>query len=186
MSKFLTSVLLIALLPISSARANPEQHGRLFLTPAQRAALDEARRRKVTELPKTVVKKTASPRTVKVEPPRPSGNVVLNGMVRRSDGETTIWVNGVSMPTDAQTGKVQVAPVSGQTGVVQIPGSNASSNVELKVGQKLDMSSGTVTESYANRAPAPSMANPPSRRAAERRPWRQPRKEQASPDGEAQ
>ena len=87
------------------------------------------------------------------KPERPSGNVTLNGIVRRSDGESTIWVNGVAMPGDAQTGKVQVAPTSNQSGVIQIPNTDSNGRVELKVGQKLDMSSGTVTERYTNRTP---------------------------------
>lgn len=182
-TKFLYRVALCALLPLT-AEANTEAFGRLFLTPAQRAALDEARRHKVTDTPKPLVKKPVMARPAKPEPPRPSGNVVLNGIVRRSDGESTIWVNGVAMPSDAQTGKVQVAPVSGQTGVVQVPNSQAGSRVELKVGQKLDMSNGTVTENYANRTPAQSAGTP--RPMTERRIARQPRKERPAADTEAQ
>lgn len=173
MTKYL-GLTVLCVLTVSPAHSNTGEYGRIFLTPAQRAALDEARRHKAEPPPKPVVKKVAPQRPATVEPPRPSGNVVLNGIVRRSDGEATIWVNGVAMPSDAQTGKVQVAPVSGQTGVVQIPNSQAGSRVEIKVGQKLDMSSGTVTESYANRAPAPGAST--AARTTDRRPNRPMRK----------
>ena len=131
--------------------SNTGTYGRLFLTPEQRAALEDARRHKVREVAKPVKKTVA---VVQPKPERPSGNVTLNGIVRRSDGESTIWVNGVAMPGDAQTGKVQVAPMSNQSGVIQIPHTDSSGRVELKVGQKLDMSNGQISERYANRGQA--------------------------------
>jgi len=139
---------------ISIAWANTGTYGRLFLTPQQRAALDDARRNKVREVVPKPVKKFVD------APPKreqPSGSVTLNGIVRRSDGESTVWVNGVAMPGDAPTGKFQVAPTSSQSGVVQVPNPDRSNPVELKVGQRLDMSNGQITERYANRS-APNLS----------------------------
>lgn len=142
----------LSMLP-ATAPAQPDAYGRVFFTARERALLEDARRNKVR-----AAAKVAAPRPAAVAPPpppkpeRPSGNVTLNGIVRRSDGEATIWVNGVAMPADAQTGKVQVAPTTSQSGVIRVPNAADAPSVELKVGQKLDLSSGNVTERYANRA----------------------------------
>lgn len=148
-----TTLALILLMAALPTPALSDGFGRVFFTPRDRVLLDDARRRKERAVPKAIA---APPRIVAApaaKPERPSGNVTLNGIVRRSDGESTIWVNGVAMPADAQTGKVQVAPNSSQSGVIRMP-TNAESagNVELKVGQKLDLSSGSVTERYLNRS----------------------------------
>ena len=53
--------------------------GRLFYTPAQRATLEDARHRNIT---------AAAAQT------DPGGAIVYNGVVLRSDGRTTQWVDG--------------------------------------------------------------------------------------------
>lgn len=164
-------VFALSMLP-ALAPAQQDSYGRVFFTPHERTLLEDARRNKVRTTPKA-----AAPRKVAVkapEPPkpeRPSGNVTLNGIVRRSDGEATIWVNGVAMPAEAQTGKVQVAPTTSQSGVISVPSAGNSPGVELKVGQKLDLSSGSVTERYANRLP-PRALPPPGAPTAPSRPLR--------------
>lgn len=65
----------------SSLAAPPTDPGRLFYTPAQRAQLEAARTRNVTQV------KQATPAT----PPPP---LRFDGMVIRSDGKGTSWVNG--------------------------------------------------------------------------------------------
>ncbi|MBM3394135.1 MAG: hypothetical protein FJY37_05800 [Betaproteobacteria bacterium] len=171
------AVTLIALPPI--AQANTDTYGRVFFTPRDRVLLDDARRRKVSNVAKPVTQRRVAIAAPQAEepppPPRPSGNVTLNGIVRRSDGESTIWVNGVAMPADAQTGKVQVAPTTSQSGVIAIPNADSGGRVELKVGQKLDLSSGNVSERYANR-PSPR-ALPSERRTPAATPKRRPRTE---------
>jgi hypothetical protein len=61
--------------------APPVEPGRLFYTPEQRAQLEAARTRNVTQL------RSAGPAFV---PPA----VRFDGMVIRSDGKTTRWVDG--------------------------------------------------------------------------------------------
>lgn len=53
--------------------------GRLFYTPAQRATLEDARQRNIVH--------AATPAT-------PGGAIVYNGVMLRSDGRTTQWVDG--------------------------------------------------------------------------------------------
>lgn len=159
-----TPLLLVLTTSLADAETAATGYGRVFFTPQDRVLLDGARRNKIR-----TVAKTTAPRPAPIaaaapsKPERPSGNVTLNGIVRRSDGESTIWVNGVAMPADAQTGKVQVAPSTSQSGVIRIPNTSDAGPVELKVGQKLDLSSGNVTERYVNRdAPRVTPAARPS------------------------
>src|SRR5690606_16535050 len=63
--------------------------GRLFYTPEERAQIDEIRRRPAPP-PKVPVAEA------KPEPPAPAPPpkyVTLNGVVRRSDGVNTVWLN---------------------------------------------------------------------------------------------
>jgi len=80
---FRSSILLLGMVGLSSAcLANPATDpGRLFYTPEQRAQLEAARDRNVTQT------KEASP-SVTPTPLR------FDGMVIRSDGKSTSWVNG--------------------------------------------------------------------------------------------
>ena len=61
--------------------------GRLFFTPAQRASLDVARSQRTRAA-------VATERTEQlvVEQPVPQ-TITYGGMVRRSDGQTTVWIN---------------------------------------------------------------------------------------------
>ena len=59
--------------------------GRLFYTPAQRNMLNEARIHQVTDLPKV---------SASVAYPAPSAPVSFDGVITRSDGVATHWING--------------------------------------------------------------------------------------------
>lgn len=61
--------------------------GRLFYSPAQRTMLNEARVRQVTQLPK--MSGSASGAT-----PVPPAPVSFDGVITRSDGVATHWING--------------------------------------------------------------------------------------------
>jgi hypothetical protein len=79
-SRALMAVLLIGFFPLP---AHAEPLGRLFHTAAERSALD-AQRKEKSQPPKP-------------PPPRSSAEPQaqrLDGYVLRSDGKTTLWVNG--------------------------------------------------------------------------------------------
>lgn len=80
--KALRACLLAALInPCSTAISAEEPSlGRLFNTPQRRAQLDELRRRNVP-----IQRPAATPVTQ---------NIRLDGIVRRSNGPTTVWING--------------------------------------------------------------------------------------------
>lgn len=96
--------------------------GRLFFTPQQRAELDKRRANPVVGQ-ETTVQESA---------------VTLNGYVRRSDGRTTTWVNGVPRyDTRAARGDGRVT--------VDEPGGQ----VTLKPGQTADLVAGAVRDPLA-------------------------------------
>lgn len=70
------------LVPGSPTPAVAAETGRLFYTPVQRAMLEQARARKIT--------------TVRATPAEPTEAAPqrYDGLVIRSDGQTTRWVNG--------------------------------------------------------------------------------------------
>jgi hypothetical protein len=97
--------------------------GRLFFTPEQRAALDARRKARVPDKP-AAVPLIVSPTTR------------LDGYVRRSDGRSTVWVNGASADDTAPQGD----------GRVSVGVGDSRARVQLKPGEVLDRGSGEVTD----------------------------------------
>ncbi len=97
--------------------------GRLFFTPEERAALDARRRSRVPDQP-AALPLILSPTTR------------LDGYVRRSDGRSTVWVNGASVEDTAPQADGRVS-----VGVGDSP-----ARVRLKPGEMLDRGSGEVTD----------------------------------------
>jgi len=79
--------LILLMLPAGACLAEPADLGRLFYTPAQRTALEGARARKVSRL--TDTGKATEPATAPAPAPQR-----FDGIVIRSDGAATRWVNG--------------------------------------------------------------------------------------------
>jgi hypothetical protein len=132
------------------AFAQEPELGRLFLTPEQRAALDNARRNKIRAeaLAVTAAKKPKIP---------PARSVTINGIVSRSDGESTVWVNG--RPTEGQTEdgmRVTISPGSQSSVLLREP--EKGKQVRLKVGQRADLVSGRIQEPYEQRKQPASLA----------------------------
>ncbi len=144
--------------PGTPASDAPAELGRLFFTPAQRAAMDEARRR-----PQAAVADTQAQ-----EPPQPppSGSVTLNGIVRRSDGATTVWLNNKQVRGRKSDDGVLVRPsrVGAAPGSVTVQLPQTGRVVDMRVGQQLEIDSGEVKEAY-RAAPSPGTAEaiPPTR-----------------------
>ena len=126
-----------------AAQAEPpaEQMGRLFHTPEQRALLDNARKT-------TPVNTGGETETANVP------NVTLKGIVTRSDGKRTVWMNNHLEHSVMQKGVQE----RNQT-QVQLPGGE----IKLKVGQRIDPTTGQVIENYRLPAPEPLVpkATPP-------------------------
>lgn len=82
MRKILICSLVACTLIATPVMAEPQALGRLFFTPAERAALDRAR----AGIP------ADSDQTSTVIAPKRATR--LNGFVERSDGKATVWVDG--------------------------------------------------------------------------------------------
>ncbi len=141
-----TTIWLAASLLMLPSAVNAEL-GRLFFTQAQRNALDMARKQNIrleigneeTERQQNGANAAPLPQTVR-----------LNGMIQRSDGNNTVWLNdkpitgqnaaGMSFLTNRNDSKVKL----------QLPDGGRS--MDLKVGQTAEINSGTVEESYNRRS----------------------------------
>lgn len=145
--------LLIATLPAAHAA---ELAGRLFYTPEQRAQLDQLRTQKAVA---SQVRDEPVPETV-----------TYNGIIRRSDGKTTIWMNNQPMSAaELRSGQAVTGTVNRDGRIVlQNPQAGLGGRVELKVGQSATLLSGKVDESFSQqRPPAPQKSKPaPDAKAA--------------------
>ncbi len=131
-----------------------EPLGRLFYTPAQRAQLDGERNR-----PNPVVVPEAPAEPVRVPPA-----LTYSGVVQRSDGKATVWINNQIAPQGEALSGIAVVGRVGRDGKVRLrfPQNNAA--VDLKVGQTFEVDSGTVAEGYARpQPPAISDVKPATR-----------------------
>lgn len=164
----------LALLAVPTAQSAEPQLGRLFHTPSERAALEDARRRNI-RAEERAVEATKQPR-----PPR-ARVVTVNGVVQRSDGEAYAWVNG--KPIDVGTGESRrVRLVPGRPAVLMRSPEQGRS-VVVRVGQQADLRTGRVQESYELKrgAPPAGAGLPPVAEVAKPPPAAGPNPQRAEP-----
>lgn len=138
-----------------------ETLGRLFYTPEQRAMLDHVRK--------------STPLNASGEADTTSGQgLSVGGVVTRSDGKRSTWVNGRLEHDTASTSKQDRAQVR-----VQLP----SGEVKLKVGQSIDPATGQVAEGYRRvPPPKPAATQPAPPKAPAKAPIPAARDDNAEPD----
>lgn len=126
----MTRPLLLALLLLAAAApaCAAEPLGRLFFTPEQRAALDARRKARVPDKPAAAV--IASPVTR------------VDGYVKRSQGPSTVWVNGESL----SEGGADAPHIQAPSGNVSISVGDGGRRVRLKPGESLDRGTGEVKD----------------------------------------
>ena len=146
------SARLVAILLMLYASAAAADLGRMFFTPAQRETLDNARKQNIRIEVGSDNDRQAPP----VAAPVPH-NVSVNGMVRRSDGKSTVWLNNRAV-AEPQAGGINAVP--GKTdNRVQLTVPESGRSVDLKVGQTVEIVSGAIQEGYSRRAgPEPEAA----------------------------
>lgn len=116
-----------------ASHAYGEDFGRLFFTPEQRAALDARRKARMPDKPAAVVVESPVTR--------------LDGLVTRSGGKSTVWVNGEAVPEGSQPEGLRVRPRRADSGKVTVEIGETDSRVDLKIGQSFDRASGEVKDS---------------------------------------
>ena len=105
--------------------------GRLFFTPAQRAALDARRKARVPDKPAAAM--GVSPVTR------------IDGFVKRSHGPSTVWMNGESVSEGSPEAPRIESPEHGE-GAVSISVDESGRRVRLKPGESLDRGNGEVKD----------------------------------------
>lgn len=149
--RWLSFIVLVLL--ASGEAAAAESLGRLFFTPAQRAQLDTARaqRSRASLSAEVEAEAAAAPETV-----------TYQGVVQRSDGKNTIWINDRSVREGEASGRLPPANLRPDGSVVlELP--QGDRVVELRVGQRVDLYSGAISEPFT---PTPTAAHPPSAKSA--------------------
>lgn len=145
-------VLLAGLAGGAGAASAQDALGRLFFTPAQRAQIDEARRRPAAPEPV---------REAVVVPAQPQPqSVSVDGIVRRNDGQATVWVNRKPTAAPEQAGAVRIGPVRDASDGADLRLPDGGRRVRIKVGQEVDVQSGRVQERYRQPAAAPQPVAP--------------------------
>ena len=131
--------ILILVFCVYALPAPAETLGRLFYTPEQRAMLDLAR-------------KTAPLNASGEADANNAQGFMVNGVVTRSDGQRSIWVNGHLEQSVERPGKPDRSQAH-----IKLPGGE----IKLKVGQSFNPATGRVEEGY-RRAPPPALPEPAS------------------------
>ena len=127
----MTRLLLLAALALPLAPAQAQELGRLFFTPDQRAALDARRKARVPDRPTATV--VVSPTTR------------LDGYVKRSDGPSTVWVNGEGL-LETSPEAPRIGATRRDDGRVSVPVGESGARVGLKPGETLDRGTGEVRD----------------------------------------
>jgi hypothetical protein len=136
----------LIVLMVGAGPAAGAEFGRMFFTPDQRAALDYFRKLNIRN---AAISDDDRDKDLVAPPPAPE-QVSVNGVVRRSDGKSTVWVNRRAVTEQQPAGAaLNVTPRTDNRVRLSVPKSGRSA--DLKVGQTADTVSGTITEGYARR-----------------------------------
>ncbi|MGH8749077.1 MAG: hypothetical protein ACREU5_08205 [Burkholderiales bacterium] len=120
------------LLAAASAAAAAQELGRLFFTPEQRAELDARRKARVPDKPAAVL----------IESP----STTLDGYVKRSDGKSTLFLNGEPVTEGADAQRAQVIPSRDDPTRAAIEVGEGGRRIPLRVGESLDRGTGEVKD----------------------------------------
>jgi hypothetical protein len=145
--------------PAATSLPPPAPYGRLFFTREQRTALDANRRLAVLNAsrPKPPPSATpAPPPKLEAAAPRVPPDVTLNGIVRRSDGRHTVWVNATPLGDDTTRREIRTGVVDDDGVEVSTDGSGR--RVRIKVGQTLDGTTGRIEDSHRRKPRAAAAA----------------------------
>jgi len=156
-------VLLVLICSYATSFADAE-FGRFYTTPNQRNQLDESRNKRPQDEIIVDVSRQDLPQARSEE----SGLVItdsitLDGLVYRSDGKNTAWVNRSSTNEgNIETQFTRVGEDDVRSNHVQITLPGNRTNIELKVGQQYDVNTQQVIDVVKDPATLPTN-NRPSR-----------------------
>ena len=145
----------------AAAQAPPSAlPGRLFLTPAERAHLDELRRARPPQARQPQVEEgrtETSHTSIDIPPPPPPEPFTMNGLVVRSSGPNTVWVDGQPVLSTQETDKgVRIDTRHTSAAGTPVTVLESGRAVRLKPGQTYVPDTNRLTERYeAPPAPEP-------------------------------
>lgn len=128
-----------------TAESDAQTFGRIFSTADERASLDsqrDAMLRDMTEAERLAALRAPVLETVVAVQPT---MIQMGGIVRRSDGTHTVWLNGVPVSERELPANVQLDMLSG-LGVLRV--STPTETYSLRPGQTLNATTGELRESY--------------------------------------
>jgi len=148
---FGVAAVLVGLL-VSAPQTQAQRLGRLFTTPEQRSALDEIRlQAQFAEPPLEFDPEpvaTVTTAAAKSDDPVVS-KLIVNGIVRRSGGPTSVWVNGDEVERGDTTREgVAVEAARMKTDVIRLRLPSGTQSIALRPGQEIDVRSGLVLEAF--------------------------------------
>lgn len=148
MKQLFTVVVLCFLLSADGVQA--AELGRLFLTPAERAALDRTRHSVVEPLPEpTVDEPTLTNLDIDDEMSEAEAQITVDGYVSRSGGPATVWVNGTdTFQGDLSEFGIDARRVEVESSRVRLPIDGGEAPVLLKPGQSFDPGMNVISDVY--------------------------------------
>jgi len=114
----------------------------MFFTPAQRASLDVARSQRARAAVGTESAEDAAPA---------AQTITYGGLIQRSDGRTTVWLNNQAVHDDNPAGAGAVVSRVRPDGSITLQAPQSARSVNLKPGQTVELQSGTIEEGYSRR-----------------------------------
>ena len=114
----------------TSATSATSEFGRLFFTPERRQQLDRQREFKTEEI---------------APPPASDPTLNIDGVVTRSSGKRTVWINGAALNDGEPTGSVAVGTNRRTPGQVVVRPADTPA-IPAKVGDTVDRNSGQTTD----------------------------------------
>jgi hypothetical protein len=119
-------LLTIAIVPTASAE---ETLGRLFFTPERRQALDRQRQLNIQDSKQVVEDPT----------------LTINGMVTRSSGKRTSWINGAAQNENEMSGGTVIIPSKKERGVVEVQGGDLPA-ATARIGETVNRNTGEARD----------------------------------------
>ena len=121
-------LMLLLSVPAPSAHAE-DGLGRLFFTPERRQILDRQRQMNIQTRPET--------------PEDPT--LTINGVVARSSGKRTVWINGVAQNENDLPGDVSVIPNRKEPARV-IVNTGQASTANARIGETINRTTGEASD----------------------------------------
>lgn len=129
--------------------------GRLFTSPSERRALNQLRLEAQFARPAEIEPEPEAPREAaqaRSDDGPGISRLEINGVVRRSRGPSTVWVNGVQVERGGVSREgLRVQPGSRPRDGVRVSLPSGASTVYLKPGQAIDVVTGTLVDAFEAR-----------------------------------